>query len=291
MVDEAFDEKNIKLGKISKVKSFGKEKANDVVGVLVGSTLPGFMRLCEVHEGVKVLFQGPELRELRTVVETNTLYRQILHHLLNCATGLFGRPGGKKSQPEIAAPAIHKRNERPLTDSPAHRVTFPIADPFSALNYLGPLGNYAVGLNGIIVGISGLNTLSTASKVLFLCDFWESSFLDVAIDGRCTERFSVGVFQMPAPADRLRGPKELQLFYDIVPFGSAGAQSLSDLFPATTGIAIVSTPVIVAILVVGFFVGGELGVVAFDLAADGGRTTFEKFCNFSKRIALCQKLL
>ena len=52
VIKEIFNERNLKIRNRPEIKPFWKEKSDDVVGVLVGTALPWFMRLSKVDKGV-----------------------------------------------------------------------------------------------------------------------------------------------------------------------------------------------------------------------------------------------
>ena len=73
MVDEINDSCDLRIGNREEVEALGKEETEDIIRILVGSSLPGFMRFGEVNGRSKRLFKVSEIGELRTVIERKTM--------------------------------------------------------------------------------------------------------------------------------------------------------------------------------------------------------------------------
>ena len=71
--------------------------------------------------------------------------------------------------------AVYQGYQQSFANTTIHCIAFPIADPDPVTDLFRPLGDNPVGLDAVIVGVSGLDPLSTASKMLFCSDFRESS--------------------------------------------------------------------------------------------------------------------
>ena len=256
----------------SEVTAFGKEEPNNVVGVLVGSTLPGFMRLGKVDKGMQVLLQLAELRKLGTVIQAETAYRETTQQLLNHKTGLFGVPAVEQSHTEVTTSPVDQSNQKPLADAAIDGITLPITNPKPAANYIRPLGNDAIRLDAVIGRISGQHTLPAPSKVLFYGDRGEFSGLYVAVNGRNTEGFSVRILHFPASADFLRRPKPVQAVNDEFPGSCSGLQCSSHLLPAAPDVEVLGVPIVIEEMIIGLVVWSVFSPIAFDLAGDGRGT-------------------
>ena len=100
--------------------------------------------------------------------------------------------------------AVNQCYQESFSYTAINSITLPVTDAIAVAYFFGPLRDDPVRLNAVIVGISGLNTLSTASEILFCSDFRELSQSYVPIDCRYTEGLALRKFLMPASANCLR---------------------------------------------------------------------------------------
>lgn len=57
----------------AKVKTFRKEKSNQIIGILVGPALPWFMRLGEINKCMQLLFELTEIGKFRSIIQTDAV--------------------------------------------------------------------------------------------------------------------------------------------------------------------------------------------------------------------------
>lgn len=291
MIDEVFDELNVLIGDLPEIKPFWKEKSYNTVRVLVRTTLPRFMWLGKVDKGGEALFQLAKLGKFRAVIKAKAFDRQSVQQLLNGFACLRRIPALDQAHPQIPAFSVDQSDQKPFPNTAVDRIALPVTDSDSATDRLRPFGNDSIRLDAVVIGVTGLNSLSATSEMLFSRDSRQFSELYVPIDCRDAKRLQLGKMLAPATANFFWRPETLQSVDDIVPFQRIGKQGKTLPLPAARGIKVLRAPVIVPVFVVTFFVRAVDRLVAVDLAADAGRTPFQNGCNLSKRIPLCQKFL
>ena len=74
IINKIFDELNVLIGDRTEIETLRKEKTNNIIGVFIRYSLPGFVRLSKENEGLQVLFQQTEIGEFRTIVKTDAFY-------------------------------------------------------------------------------------------------------------------------------------------------------------------------------------------------------------------------
>lgn len=125
----------------------------------------------------------------------------------------------------------------------------------------------------------------------FCLDSGEQLCPDIAVDGRGTERFSVGKLQMPAARNRLRRPVTVQTGNDEIPCFRAGVQRRAAMISAALDGEGLCPSVIVPIGVIRLLVRFPRRFVSLDLTADRRGTAFQNGRDLSQTVAFMQKLL
>lgn len=192
----------------------------------------------------------------------------------------------QEAHAEVPAASVHQRYQKSLSNASVDSISFPVSNPKSVADLVRPLWNAPIRLNAVIVGISGLDPLSTPSEMLFCSNFRKFPHPDIPINCGHTKRLSGGIQHMPATTDSGRGPILPQPVDDERPFLCARFQRSTHLFTASPNIEVLCAPMVVAVLVVRAAARTVLCPVASDFSADRGRTTFQNGCNSSKRKAL-----
>ena len=82
--------------------------------------------------------------------------------------------------------AVNQCYQEAFSYTAINSITLPVTDSNPITDLVRPLRDNPVRLDGVIVGISGLNTLSAASEILFCSDFRELSPSYVPINCRYT---------------------------------------------------------------------------------------------------------
>ena len=290
-VDQRHDRVYVLLRDGPEITALGEEKAQEAVGVLVRPTLPRLVRLSKVDHGVQRLLQGPELGELRAIVQADAMDRKALEHPADHCLRQLRLASLQQSRSQETALPVHLRHEEPLPCGSIHRIALPVADPRALADLLRPLRDDTVRLDAVIVGTLGQTAFSSASQVRFRLDPREELLSDIAVDGRDTERFPIGMLQVPAACDRLRRPVALQTDNDEVPCFRAGAQRRAAMVPATPDGEVLCPPVVVPIRIVRLLVRSPLRSVPLHLTADRRGAALQGGRDLSQTEAFPQKLL
>ena len=72
-----------------KIAALRKEEAQEPIGIFIGASLPGLVRLSKVDRSSQSLFQALKVSELRTIIEADALYWKPTQQCLNDSAGLF----------------------------------------------------------------------------------------------------------------------------------------------------------------------------------------------------------
>ena len=88
VVDELLNKSNFFIRDLGEIRSFREEKSNNIIHVLIRTTLPRFMGLSKIDGGIETVFYLSKFGELRSVVEANGLNRETLKKPLDYSSGL-----------------------------------------------------------------------------------------------------------------------------------------------------------------------------------------------------------
>ena len=73
MVDEINDSYDLRIGNREEVEALGKKETEDIIRILIGSSLPRFMRFGEIDGRSKRFLKVSEICELGSVIKRKTL--------------------------------------------------------------------------------------------------------------------------------------------------------------------------------------------------------------------------
>lgn len=166
-VDEINNSLKLIIRNGKEIAALREKEAKKIVNVFVAAAFPRRMRLSKENRSVQGSFDFPEEREFGTIVEGNTEDRTAMKSFQHSLLGFFRTFTAQASGAEEARFTIDHGNNPAFTNSTANRVTFPVANPQPLDDLRRPISNQPIRMNGIIVGISRLNTLSFASEMRF----------------------------------------------------------------------------------------------------------------------------
>ena len=81
VIDEHNNSINTLLGNGAKVKALWEEEAQEPICVFICATLPWFVRLGKINGRPQLSFQCPKFRKFGTIIQADTLDRQIMEQL------------------------------------------------------------------------------------------------------------------------------------------------------------------------------------------------------------------
>lgn len=205
-----------------------------------------------------------------------------MQQLLDHVPGRLRITAFEQPHPKQAGLSVYQRDQEALTDAAVNCIALPVSDSGPAADFLRPFRDRTIRLNAVIVGISGIYALSTASEVLLWFDFRELFLLDIPVNCGCAELFLRRKCLVPTPTDLLRGPEQLQPCDDVIPLQGIRLQRCTILRPATAYVKILRMPKVIPKSIEGV-AGLELRAVSVDLAADGRWTSLQNRSDLSKR--------
>jgi len=147
------------------IEAFGEEEANDVIGILVRTALPGLMGLSKIDKGIEQLLNLTEICKLRAVVQTDAFDWEPMKQRCNYSSCFIGISAGDITKLQVSGLTIHQRNQQAFPNSTVDRIAFPVANPAAESDFFRPLRDYTIRLDGVKVGFPGDKTLSATSKV------------------------------------------------------------------------------------------------------------------------------
>jgi len=166
-INEIFNKLNMLISDRIEVKALRKEEANDIIGILVSGSLPGLMRFSKVDQSIELMFNNAEIGKFRAVIQTDAFHREICKQRNNGIACLNGIAGRDTFHLQISGLAVNESNQKPFANTAIYGVAFPVANAKPLTYHFRPVRNEPVGLNGIIIGISGLLFLAAAPQILF----------------------------------------------------------------------------------------------------------------------------
>ncbi len=145
----------------AKVIAFREEETKKIIHIFVGATLPGSVEISEKERSFKFLFHFPETREFGTIIQGNTENRFAFQRDKNRFLNFVLMKRRDLVRTKEAGLAVNESNDSPLSFSAADGIPFPIANSGTLDNRIRPIANEAIRVNGVVIGISGLNTLTS----------------------------------------------------------------------------------------------------------------------------------
>ena len=171
------------------------------------------MRLGKEDGGIKLRFEVTELSELRAIVQRKAENGQTTEGCKDSMRGIFGRTVRNRITADEARPAIDQGNGSAHAAPPDDGIAFPITDTFAELDFIRPIRNDTVGMNGVEISISVDFPLPAATKVNLSINAGKQAASDMPVDGRSTDG-AVGMIQRPAAGNGSRRPKGKQAVND-----------------------------------------------------------------------------
>ena len=273
-VKEINDGLKILIRKREEVAALGEEESQQAIDVFVGATLPGRMGSGEEDRGIKRFLHLSEPGKLRAVVEREAADRSSFEGGKDGMEGVVGLLGVKQRSTEEPALAIHEGDNSSLANSTANGIALPIANAQTVEDFLRPVGNETIGMDGIVVGIAGLNSLASAAQVCLARETLQRITLQPTVDGAEPDGV-IRVLKPPCLGDALRRPVQGQFFPHISTQLGPLCQPLHRMaLPSATDCPNLCPPMVIALP----------AFVAVDLPTHGGRRSSQRTGNLSDAI-------
>lgn len=200
-------------GNGAEIAALGEEETEKAVGILIAAALPRLVRLGKEDGCIKLSFEGTELGELRAIVQGKAENGQTTESGKDGMRGIFGRSVRNRIPANETRPAIDQGNGSAHAASPDDGIAFPITDAFAELNFIRPIRNDAIRMNGVEISISVDFALAAATKVNLPINAGKQAAPDMPVDGRSADG-AVRMFQRPAASNGSRRPEGTQTVND-----------------------------------------------------------------------------
>ena len=167
LVNESDGVVEVFLGKREEIIAFGEEKTQEIICILVGGALPGLVRLGEIDKSVQLLLHVVKGRKFRFVVKADTADGKATQERNDRILRFLGGTGTDDSGAQEAGLPVHQRDQTALADCTVNGIPFPVAEAGTGTDFLRPLWNDAVRVDGIGPGLLGNLAFSVAFEALF----------------------------------------------------------------------------------------------------------------------------
>lgn len=112
------------------------------------------MRLGEENRSVELSFKSVKISEFRAIIQRKAKDRHAMESCNDCLVCFVGSSGSNRITAKEAGFAVDQSNGSTLATTTNDRIAFPITDALAQFDFIRPIRNDAVRMNGVEVGTS-----------------------------------------------------------------------------------------------------------------------------------------